>query len=259
LKREIILGDCLAELAKLSAGSVDLIATDLPYGTTQAPWDFIIDPLKMWPLVWQVLKPGGAFITTASQPFTSALVTSQIKYYRHHLIWHKTKGGNFLDAKRRPMKRHEDILVFCRKGYPTYNPQMDEGKPYTAKNGSKTSLVGDFQNGWVTENTGTRYPSTVWFVPSVSSKGRHPTEKPSPLYEKIINTYSNPGELVLDFTCGSGTTAEAAINTGRQFICIDNDPASIEVTRVRVQQELAKLYQVDNIDQAVINVDTFRR
>ena len=240
-------GDCLDILPTLPAGSVDAIITDLPYGTTACKWDTIIPFDNLWRVVRHVLKPKGAFVTTASQPFTSALVMSNPEMFKYCLVWEKTKPSNFLNAKNKPMPKHEDVIVFScgttankSENKMTYNPQMESGKPYKKfqKTDPRVGYV-DAGNrtpylGVTNVNTGTRYPTSVISFSNGNNFSEHPTQKPVALYEYLIRTYTNEGETVLDMTMGSGTTGVAAIQTGREFIGIEKDAEYFAIAERRI-------------------------
>jgi DNA modification methylase len=228
-------GDCLDIMRAIEPGSIDLIATDLPYGTTACKWDSIIPFELLWDNVKRVLKPRGVFTTTSSQPFTSALVMSNPKNYRVEWIWEKPQGTGHLNSKRRPLLNHESIIVFANTNY-TYNPQFTEGKPYGGFH-SKTSGVTDIynkQDSFHSVNSGFRYPKTVLRFPQERRTGLHPSRKPVDLYEYIVNTYSNPGDIVLDPCMGSGTTGEACVNTGRSFIGIEKERKYYDIAEQRI-------------------------
>ncbi len=214
------LGGCLAVLPTLPAQSVEAIITDLPYGTTACSWDEIIPFAPMWAEVKRILKPRGVFVTTASQPFTSKLVMSNLEWFKYEWIWEKPKATGHLDCDDKPLKAHENIIVFC-EGTPTYNPQMIKGSKHTR--GSRTAgpahVYGNFDNRTITESA-EYFPRTV-FQFAIENKGFHPTQKPASLYSYLIQTYTNPGDTVLDFTMGSGTTGCACMMTGRNFIGVE--------------------------------------
>lgn len=214
-------GDCLELMRDIPDGSVDMVLCDLPYGTTQNKWDAIIPFEPLWEQYWRVCKPNAAVVLTAQCPFDKVLGASQIKYLKYEWLWIKPNGTGFLNAKKAPLKNVENVLVFY-KSQPTYNPQMRTGfKPYVAKQGRKSSNYGHVEPDHVTVSDGSRYPvSTIEFS---AEKGVHPTQKPVALFEYLIRTYTNPGELVLDNTAGSGTTAVAAERSGRRWICIERD------------------------------------
>lgn len=222
---KLYLGDCLDIMPTLDAGSIDAIITDLPYGTTACKWDTIIPFELLWKEVRRILKPNGVFITTSNQPFTSALIMSNPKYFKYEWIWGKSKCGSPLTAKYRPLAKHENILVFGM-GRIYYDPIMLEGTPYkrdytpTQLNNHKFGI-----KGAKTDNCGTRYPDTILFF---QQKWRrqdqiHPTQKPVALYEYLIKTYTKINEIVLDICMGVGTTIKAAENVGRNSIGIEKD------------------------------------
>ena len=219
-------GDCFDVMRTLSDQSVDMVLCDLPYGTTQNKWDSVLPLEALWAEYWRVCK--GAVVLTAAQPFTSALVMSQIDRFKYDWVWRKPKGTGHLNAKKMPMRDKEDILVFARGPAP-YNPQFGEGEPYKNKAGKVkanglTDNYGDF--GTHREGSaGTRYPKQVVEFGVVERGTIHPTQKPVALFEYLIRTYTNEGMTVLDNTAGSGTTAIAAENSGRRWICIERDEA----------------------------------
>lgn len=221
-------GDCLELMADIPDGSVDMVLCDLPYGTTQNKWDSVIPFEPLWKQYWRVCKPSAAIVLTAAQPFTSALVMSQPKAFRYSLVFEKSQATGHLNANRAPLRKHEDILIFGQ-GI-TYNPQK-EPKPKKDQRptirGSKTPNYGSFDpNAERTDRVDVKFPTSVLKFntsPTGGDKGLHPTQKPVALFEYLIRTYSNPGELVLDNTAGSGTTAVAAERTGRRWICIERD------------------------------------
>jgi site-specific DNA-methyltransferase (adenine-specific) len=238
---QLFQGDCLEVMPTLPAQSVDAIITDLPYGTTACKWDDIIPFDPMWLAIKRILKPNGIFITTASQPFTSALVMSNPAWFRYELIWEKNQGSSPGLAKYRPMPAHENILIF---GKGVYNPQMRSGfKPWKRiDSGKKLKNEHGYgyknQTGFVKQGGETRYPLSVIKVNYIKgcNKQLHPTQKPVDLYEYLIKTYTNPGETVLDFCFGSCTTGEACIKTGRNFIGIEKDPSYFAIGETRIQQ-----------------------
>ena len=217
---EFWLGDCLELMARIPDGSVDMVLCDLPYGTTQNKWDAVIPFEPLWREYWRVCKPNAAVVLTAAQPFTSALVMSQVQHFKYDWSWNKTSATGHLNAKRRPMRNHEDILVFA-DGDIRYHPQgLQEYGKITRRGSNGTNF-----NASGTENfqTHTGYPrSRIEFA----NDGRqHPTQKPVALFDYLIRTYTNPGDLVLDNCAGSGTTAIAAEQTGRRWLCIEREPA----------------------------------
>lgn len=231
-------GDCLEIMKALEAGSVDMVLCDLPYGTTQNKWDSIIPLEPLWREYWRLLKPNGAVVLTAAQPFTSALVMSQIAHFKYEWIWQKEAGTGLLNAKKQPLRDHESALVFYRK-QSAYNPQWGNGKPYSVKKGGETSNY-NASGSVVTESEGRRYPKTVLRFNRDKDKV-HPTQKPVALMEYLIRTYTSQGETVLDNTMGSGTTGVACKNTGREFIGIERDPGYFSIAKKRIEGHLPNL------------------
>lgn len=239
---EIIQGDCLEVMKRIPDGSVDMILADLPYGTTRNKWDSIIPLDELWTEYERVIKERGAIVLTAQTPFDKILGVSNLKLLRYEWIWEKDRASGHLNAKKMPMKAHENILVFYKK-LPTYNPQMTYGHKPTNMGGRRlkeTTNYGKFDN-IITGGQTTRYPRSVQKYNVVNSAYgiEHPTQKPVELFEYLIRTYTNEGELVLDNVIGSGTTAVAAINTGRNFIGIEQEPEYVEIARKRVDEALA--------------------
>ena len=228
--------DCLDVLPTLEAGSVDAILTDLPYGTTACTWDTVIPFAPMWAAVKCVLKPRGVFVTTASQPFTSALVMSNPAWFRYEWIWEKALATGHLNANRAPMKAHEDVCVFSKSGH-TYNPQKNKGRAYHAISGAigagtyiRDKKAGEHQ----TVSDGYRFPrSVLWFNGEVDTV--HRTQKPVALYEYLVRTYTNEGDTVLDFCTGSGTTGVACIQLGRRFIGIEREEEYFRLAKNKIE------------------------
>lgn len=224
--------DCFDAMKEIPDGVVDMILCDLPYGTTQNKWDSVLPLEQLWSEYWRIAKPNAAIVLTAQPPFDKSLGVSQIEYLKYEWIWRKDSGTGHLNAKKQPMKNHENVLIFYKEQC-TYNPQMTEGKAYRQKSGKASSNYGD-QIQVVTENKGERYPLSVQDFKRDKDK-LHPTQKPVALFEYLIKTYTNENELVLDNTAGSGTTAIAAINTNRKWICIekDEDYANKAIERIK--------------------------
>jgi site-specific DNA-methyltransferase (adenine-specific) len=228
------LGDCLNILPTLPDKCADAIITDLPYGTTACKWDVIIPLEPMWEQVKRICK--GVFVTTASQPFTSVLVGSNLEWFRYELIWDKSLSTGFLDANRKPMKRHENLVVFSRNGH-TYNPQKQPGKPYKKGATKQTPIYGEFVPTARTNLTGERFPTSIIDISNANrNKDGHPTQKPVALYEYLIKTYTNAGDTVLDFCMGSGTTGVACVKTGRNFIGIEKERNYFEIAQKRIAE-----------------------
>jgi len=233
---ELWMGDCLASLARLPDASVDLVVADLPYGTTACAWDIVIPLDKLWKELDRVCKPGAVMAFTAQQPFTWQLCASNPKALRYELVWSKPNGTNPFQAKSMPMKKHENVLIFCRKGGHTYHPQMEAGKPYkwnSRRTKGEAGGVGQDRDTPI-DNEGTRYPGSV--LSFKQERGLHPTQKPVELMAWLIRTYSNPGEVVLDPTMGSGTTGVAAAIEGRRFIGIERDATHFATSARRIGQ-----------------------
>lgn len=234
-------GDCIERMNEIPDGSVDMVLADPPYGTTQCKWDSIIPLEPMWEQLKRVIKPNGAIVMTASQPFTSILVTSNLKMFKYDWVWQKPKGTGHLNAKKQPMRDKEDVIVFYAKQC-TYNPQTVKGKPYKDKAGkdhasstSMTDSYGAYTNKRE-DNNGFRYPKQVQKFPVVERGTLHPTQKPVALMEYLIKTYTNEGETVLDFSCGSGTTGVAAVNLNRGFIGIEMDGHYFDFASKRIAE-----------------------
>lgn len=238
--QEIYLGDCLEILKDVEDNSVDMVLSDLPYNVTSNSWDNLIPFDKMWKELDRVCKDTAAKVFTASQPFTSMLVMSNLEEFRHEWIWQKNRGSNFANTVREPMKEHESVLVFS-KGKWTYNKQMQEraesGKAranYNVKFASKSDNYREFEGRDYNELSQLRVPSSIQkFNTEV---GLHPTQKPVALFEYLIKTYSNEGDLILDITAGSCTTAVAAYNLKRNFICIEKEEKYVEIGKERIKQ-----------------------
>ena len=235
-------GDCLDVMPTLEPGSIDAIITDLPYGTTACEWDSVIPLAPMWKEVKRVLRVNGVFITTSAQPFTSVLVMSNLSWFRYDIDWDKKVKTGHLNAKVMPLRRHETILIFSPvpNGQYTYNPQMVKGefrqKGGTGKNGGvygKHEVSVKFND--------TYYPSSILEISKGSQfEKEHLTQKPVNLFEYIINTYTNPGETVLDICFGSCTTGVAALRTGRIFIGIERDAGYFEIGQKRMKEAAAQ-------------------
>ena len=239
---ELMLGDCLERMAEIEPRSVDLVLTDPPYGTTACKWDAVIPFEPMWTHLRRVLKPNGAAVFTASQPFTSALVMSNPAQFRHAWVWNKVFAANVMQAKRQPLKTVEDVLVFSTGGKgPLYRPQMEKrDKPIRAgglnSNGAIPNMSGEAARAAVRAKVyDEKYPTSVITFNVRDGRGLHPTQKPVALMEYLIRTYTNEGEAVLDFTMGSGTTGVACANTSRRFIGIERDDTYFQIAKRRIE------------------------
>jgi len=215
--------DCLEQMPSLKDESIDMILCDLPYGMTKNKWDSIIPFEKLWKEYHRIIKENGAIVLFGSQPFTSLLVTSNLKYFRYSLVWEKNKFSDFLNAKRKPMKVNEDILIFYKK-QPTYNPQYWFSTPYTRWNTQqavdKQTNYGSHKENIAESKDGKRLPTTILKFNRVE-RPEHPTQKPVDLLEWLIKTYSNENETILDNCMGVGSTGTACKNLKRNFIGIE--------------------------------------
>ena len=235
MKIDLYNGDCLEEMKKIPGGSVDLVLTDPPYGTTACKWDSIIPLEPMWEQLKRIIKPNGSIVMTASQPFTTKLISSNMEMFKYCWVWEKNRATNFPNAKRRPLTAHEDVVVW-QDGKLNYNPQKTIGHKPTnsAKGASQGSIyhgenIRDYKGGDTT-----RFPRTVLRIDT--ERGLHPTQKPVALMEYMIKTYTNEGETVLDFTMGSGTTGVACKNLNRNFIGIELDKDYFENAKKRIEE-----------------------
>lgn len=235
--------DCLEGMKRINDKSIDMICTDLPYHqTSRNAWDQIIQFDPLWKQYERVIKDNGAIVLFGNGMFTADLMVSNRKLWRYNLIWQKTQPTGFLNAKKMPLRSHEDICVFYKK-LPTYNPQKTTGHPRKVskaehKINCKETL--DYrEHGLSTYDSTERYPKSVWtFAKDVQTSALHPTQKPVALIEELIKTYTNPNELVLDSCAGSCTTAIAAINTGRKYICFEKDKEIFKIGCQRVVDHL---------------------
>jgi len=236
----LINGDCLIEMQNIPDGSIDAIITDLPYGTTACKWDSVIDFDLMWEQLNRIIKPNGAIVLFGSEPFSSALRMSNIKNYKYDWYWDKVNSGNFVQAKRMPLKNIECISVFSNGGkMPDYYPKMILRDNPIMQGGTKTSHAIPIKNNEKTHTKKTythKYPKTLLYYPKSNRKGSyHPTQKPVPLMEYLIKTYTNENEIVLDMTMGSGSTGVACKNTNRNFIGIEQDERYFEIAKKRIK------------------------
>ena len=237
-KLDLRLGDCLEVMKTIEIGSIDAIITDPPYGTTACKWDSVIDFDLMWEQLNRIIKPNGAIVLFGSEPFSSALRMSNIKYYKYDWVWDKVnKFTGALNSSFMPMRCHENIIIFVNKGKPTYNKQLRYGKPYVSKQTKGHGGFTEYGNskGHITVNKGGRNPCSIIKIKADNKKesGLHPTQKPVELMEYLIKTYTNENETVLDFTMGSGSTGVAAKNLNRNFIGIEQDEKYFEIAKQR--------------------------
>lgn len=235
---DLYLGDCLEKMKKLEDDSIDMLLVDLPYGTTNCKWDTVIPLELLWKEYYRICKLKAPMIFTSSQPFTSALVSSNFKHFKYTLVWEKSKATGYLNAKKMPMRAHEDICIFYRKP-PVYRPQMWQGKPYNKGEAVRpTDVYGKQKKTLVKNDTGLRYPRSVQYFKTAESEGRgkakHPTQKPVALMEYLIKTYSDEGDVILDNCMGSGTTGVACVNTFRNFIGMELDEKYFNIAKERI-------------------------
>ena len=246
-KIELMQGDCLEVMKDIEDKSVDMILADLPYGTTACKWDTIIPFEPLWEQYKRIIKDNGAIVLTASQPFTSALVMSNPKMFKVAIVWNKKKAGNFVQGNIQPLKIHEDVLIFYSK-QPTYNPQKTLlDKPQKVRNGAKNRQdrkeAGGFGGTVIYSDkfeADKKLPTTIVEI-SKDNYGKnvfHPTQKPVALFEYLIKTYTNEGDLVLDNCMGSGTTGVACKNLNRNFIGIELDPDYFKIAEKRINENL---------------------
>lgn len=228
-------GDCLELMGEIPDGSVDMVLCDLPYGTTACKWDSVIPFEPLWAHYKRVIKKNGAIVLTASQPFTSALVMSNSKEYKHRWVWDKVKPGSGLNAKFSPLRSVEDVIVFCNET-PTYNPQKLVKKHRSEKkNDSNGEAFGGGRVERMHDNKGEGYPKEIITISNADQTMRvHPTQKPVALMEYLIRTYTNEGETVMDNCMGSGTTGVACVNTNRNFIGIEQDANYFAIAEQRI-------------------------
>lgn len=245
---KIYQGDCLELMKQIEDKSIDLILCDLPYGVTQNKADKVIDLQKLWKQYKRIIKDDGAIVLTAQQPFTTDLINSNRTMFRYELIWHKELPSGFLNANRQPLRVHENVLVFY-KNLGTYNPQKVKGKKNHSKGSMKTDVNNNYgQYGKIDnseEQGDMKHPqSVISFMKPHPSKAEHPTQKPVELFEYLIKTYTNEGDLVLDNCIGSGTTAIACVNTNRNFIGFEISQEYVDIANKRLEQSKLKVMEV---------------
>lgn len=245
----LMLGDTLERMREIPDGSVDMVMADLPYGTTACKWDSVIPFEPLWEAYRRICKKNAAIVLTASQPFTSALVMSNVRDFKYTWTWVKSRPGGFVSAKLKPMKATEDIVVFSEgataNGSMRNMPYFPQGLSANTKEWKRPARYkGSEGTGYMRESHSlerkaefTGYPRDVLFIPNPNNQVLHPTQKPVALMEYLIRTYTNPGELVLDNTMGSGTTGVACVRTCRRFIGIERDPGYFEIAKNRINNE----------------------
>lgn len=240
----LIKGDCLDIMDSFPSGYFDAIICDPPYGTTACKWDSVIDLSLMWKQLKRIIKPNGAIVLFGSQPFTSVLITSNLKMFKYDLVWDKKRPTGQLNAKKQPLRQHENILVFYTKP-PCYNPIMHENrlkrkfKGNVNKDRKTSDTFGQQYDYEQNINANSKsYPRSIIEQTAVigtsKEKVKHPTQKPIALMEYLIKTYTNEGEKILDFTVGSGTTGLAAVNLKREFVGIEKDPEYFKLAQDRI-------------------------
>lgn len=268
----VLEGDCLEIMKDIKSKSIDMILCDLPYGHTQNKWDSVIPLDLLWKEYNRIIKPNGAIVLTSSGLFTAQLMLSNPKMFKYKIIWEKSKATNFLNAKKQPLRKYEEICLFYKK-QPTYNPQMTVGEPYDkgVRKDQLSGSYGDFEPVHVKSN-GDRYPTDIIYFKTAESEGTvyHPTQKPVELGRYLVRTYSNPGDIILDNTCGSGSFLVSALLEGRNFIGIEKnedvklfkkeDVDYIDVSKKRLQEAWDTLDAAKKEKLKVINlVENFKK
>lgn len=249
--------DCLRGMKKIKDKSIDMILCDLPYGTTQNKWDCVIPLNRLWKEYNRIIKDNGAIVLTSQGIFTAKLILSNEQYFKYKVVWEKSKSTNFLNAKKQPLRKHEDICIFYKKP-PKYNPQMGKGEAYNKGFRKKqlTGSYGDFESTEV-KSDGSRYPTDIVYFKTAESEGKvyHPTQKPIELGRYLIRTYTNEGDIVLDNTCGSGSFLVSAILENRNFIGFEKNEGVhlfknqeidyIEVCEKRIEEAYQKMNSLE--------------
>jgi len=243
---KVIQGDCLELMKNIPNKSIDMILCDLPYGTTACKWDIIIPFDKLWKQYKRIIKDNGIIVLTASQPFTSFLIMSNLSMFKYEWILNKVSGSNFMQLKKMPLKIHENILIFYKKS-PTYNPQMQKGIQWE-RGGKKKEYTNNIINSKLksivkNDKNNLKYPKSIQEfsyqqTECSNSKRLHPTQKPIALFEYLIKTYTNEGDLVLDNCAGSGTTGMACKNLNRNFILIEKEEKYIKIIKNRLKNKI---------------------
>jgi len=244
LINNIFEADCLDKMKEIPSKSIDMILCDLPYGTTQNKWDSVIPLDLLWKEYNRIIKDNGAVVLTSNGVFTAQLIMSNSKNFKYKWVWEKSKATNFLNSKKQPLRKHEDICVFYKK-QPIYNPQMTPGEAYSKgiRKNQLTGSYGDFHPVLV-KSDGERYPTDIIYIKTAESEGSvfHPTQKPIELGRYLIRTYTKEGDVVLDNTCGSGSFLVAAVLEGRNFIGIEKNKDG-------------SLFKKDNFDYVELSKD----
>jgi site-specific DNA-methyltransferase (adenine-specific) len=257
-ENKVLEGDCLEIMKTIPSKSIDMILCDLPYGTTQNHWDSVIPLDRLWTHYERIIKDNGVIALTGQGLFTAQLILSNPKLFKYKITWIKSKSTNFLNAKKQPLRKHEDICIFY-KSQPSYNPQMTYGEPYNKgfRKDQLTGSYGDFKTVEV-KSDGQRYPSDVVYFKTAESEGPvfHPTQKPIDLGRYLIRTFTKTGDIVLDNTCGSGSFLVSALLEGRKFIGIEkNENASlhkkhdinyVEISKKRVREAIQRYETKDS-------------
>ena len=257
-------GDCLELLKDIPDGSVDMVLCDLQYGTTYyIEWDIPIPFEPLWEQYHRVCKETAPIVLFGKEPFSSELRLSNKKMFRYDWVWQKTICPDFGMAKKRPRLSHEMISVFYKK-QPIYNPQMVAGKPYTRKGGTRTGRQctrpgSSLEKRADTVNFGTRYPSSIQKFSNGNNRSLHPTQKPVPLLEYLIRTYTNPGMTVLDNCMGSGSTGVACVKTGRKFIGMELDLGYFEMAKQRIEEAQAQARLAWNTRAPILSAEELKK
>lgn len=244
---KVIKGDCLKVMKEIPTKSIDMILCDLPYGFTQNHWDSIIPLDKLWIEYERIIKDRGAIVLTSHGAFTARLIMSNEKLFKYKIIWIKSKPTNFLNAKKQPLRKHEDICVFY-KNQSTYNPQMTVGEPYNKgfRKDQFSGSYGDFKSVEV-KSDGEYYPTDIVYFKTAEAEGEviHPTQKPVELGKYLIKTFTNPGEIVLDNASGSGSFPVAAVLEGRHFIAIEKNKGTMLFKKERIDYVKASRERIE--------------
>lgn len=253
---QLLLGDCLELMEGIPDGSVDMVLCDRPYGATQCKWDKRLPMDALWQAYKRVCKPDCAILLFGTEPFSSLVRTSNLSWFKYDWYWRKPRGTGHLNAKRQPMRDIEIISVFCKRAT-NYHPQLSKGSPYFAKSSKEERIsrsgettYGDFKNGnaYRNENPGIRYPKQLLEFGVVERGNVHPTQKPVPLLEYLIKTYTNKGYVVLDNCMGSGSTGVACVRTGRDFIGMEIEPKYFEIAKERIENTQKEGVQTSMLD-----------